>query len=126
MVFFLIGPALLLSAAIVYMVPRKDPSGKPLPRHWPLIWLLFWLGIFFVRVWSAIFSLLLGVVGIGKFQMAANAFSSMADGNDGGDRKHGVFFHAMALLFVAIAGYFALKYLMNEKARRNGESIPFP
>lgn len=133
MVFFLVGPALLLSSLLVFLIRKKDANGQPKPRNWPVIWLLFWLGIFFIRLWAFILSFILMVApipGPGKLRLARKAFnmySSVRQSGDGGSTKHGALFQLLVLLVIAIGGFHGLKYLLNELARRRGDTaVPFP
>lgn len=105
MVVFLIGPGLIIAAAVVFMHPGKDPATGEARRNWPLIWLLVWLGIFFLRAYILIVRFLLSIIPMGRVM----TLGMSAIQKRGATPAREVFYQSVIILIVAIVGYRLLR-----------------
>lgn len=132
---YLAGLGMILGSIIIVFQTGKDSDGKPKPRNWPLIWLLFWLGLFFIRLSKAIGVLMVDLVGVGKFKYAKQAFQFASSAMQTGDNEEtnrlkstikNPLVQVLFPLFLGIAGHFGIKRLENEIALRKGLPVPHP
>ena len=113
MVFFLIGPALIVAAGVLFKWPgTNEADGKPKQRKWPLFWLLFCLGLFFLRVWAFLARLLMDITPLGRLLRIGRVLRvGRAVAREGSEPSstHAVFLQSLVLLAIAIGGYYVLQ-----------------
>lgn len=102
MVLYIVGPALVVASIVVVVRRGTDAAtGKPKPRNWPLAWLLFWLGMFSLRLWAFLVQALFGVLPVGKLL----GMSSSSSQSHEPTAWYVALFQAALLLAVAVGGY---------------------